>query len=422
MERVAYDEYSLPNITTFMVVNDLGSKEIPMNRTYFCPIVDFDSSAILGFSLSIGRGFNASDILTAFEFFISPTEDEFSSLFRDLDPLPDEGFPTKVFPFAKGRRIFNLCLDNHLSHLAHSVVFDLRHRTGISVTFGPIRSWINRYVVESLFSELQEKLKTLPSSTGSRPSDALVVNPTGMAIKYQVHIDDICALITKLCRRHNAQRRRSLMSLTPNEKISIDWNESSRFCILPKYSPEFMNSPEVAVERVWVTVRGSQSKGRVPYVQIDEVQYTNDILRQNWSLVGKKLRIHIARDYRTVKAFKEDGVYFGVLSVSGVWSLTPHTRATRKEINRLYREGIFHDRTSDPVLHYQKYLAEKITGKLTKKGVPKISSDANKLIRTMNVNGQSSITAEFKKLTESSKKDVLVQPRGRRGFFSENSD
>lgn len=422
LERCAYDEYSLPNISTIEVSLDFESAEIPLSRLYFCPIVDYRSVAILGFSLSIGRGFNASDISKAFEYYISPVDNKDDLLFRDFEKMSGEGFPAEVIPFIKGRRISNLCLDNHLSHLANSVVVDLRKRTGMSVTYGPVRSWINRYVVEGIFSELQEELRVLPSSTGSGPGDPLISNPVGRALKYKVHINSIISLVIKLCRRHNSQRRRVLMALTPNERISIDWQDASRFSILPKYSGDFIMNPEVSTEKIWVTVRGHQSKGRVPYVQLDEAQYTNDILRQSWGLIGKKICVHIGRDYRTVKAFRDNGGSLGVLSVSGVWTLTPHDRQTRKEINRLYREGVFRDRSTDPVRMYQNYLASNIIHKTSKKSSPKILKDAKKLVRTLSTDGVSSISANFNSLAESIKDKKGVKNLGRREFFSAGED
>ncbi|WKL15909.1 hypothetical protein QYQ99_26965 [Comamonas testosteroni] len=422
LERCAYDEYSLPNISTIEVSLDFESAEIPLNRLYFCPIVDYQSVAILGFSLSIGRGFNSSDISKAFEYYISPIDNKDDNLFRNFEKISGEGFPAEVIPFVKGRRICNLCLDNHLSHLANSVVVDLRKRTGISVTYGPVRSWINRYVVEGIFSELQEDLRLLPSSTGSGPSDPLVSNPVGQALKYKVNVNSIISLVIKLCRRHNAQRRRALMALTPNERISIDWQGASRFSIIPKYSGDFIMNPDVSTEKIWVAVRGNQSKGRVPYVQLDEAQYTNDILRQNWSLIGKKICVHVGSDYRTVKAFRENGGLLGVLSVSGVWALTPHDRQTRKEINRLYREGIFRDRSTDPVRMYQNYLASNILHKTSKKSSPKILKDAKKLLRTLSGDGVNNISARFNSLTESVKDQEDVKNLGRREFFSPGED
>lgn len=47
---------------------------MPIARAYFCPMVDFKSEAILGFSLAIGGGFNAKNIGRAFEFALRPPQ------------------------------------------------------------------------------------------------------------------------------------------------------------------------------------------------------------------------------------------------------------------------------------------------------------------------------------------------------------
>jgi hypothetical protein len=40
-ERVAYDEYELPNIATLAIEVDGSEIDMPLNRAYFCPLVDF---------------------------------------------------------------------------------------------------------------------------------------------------------------------------------------------------------------------------------------------------------------------------------------------------------------------------------------------------------------------------------------------
>ena len=410
-ERTAYDEYQCPDIETVTVVVDSEQIELPLSRGWLCLLVDSKTAAVLGTTYSLAGSFRAFNLLQAFEQAIHPPARINHPAFKDLAPLPDEGLPAAAVPAASGRRICSLVVDNHLTHLANPVVNDLRRRTGVPISFGKIRSWIERYVVEGIFGEFQRVLRRLASTTGSGPFDPAVRDPVGKAVRYKVRTADIQALLDQLVARHNARRRHSLMGATPNEAIAADWIESARLQIVPRYPNSFVENPCIAVELEWPTVRGSRENHRTPYVQIDEVEYTNDLLRQSWSMLGQKLCVHIRGDFRTVRAFRMDGAEFGVLYVSGVWATTAHTRETRKEINKLYREGVFKERSEDPVAKYQRYLAETAVEKVRGKPRPKITREAGKLARSLTVPG--SVCQAPRPSSPASAKS-----RGRRAFFT----
>lgn len=415
-ERVAYDEYQLPDIATVSIVTDDEEEaEVPISRAYFCPLVDFASESVLGYSFAIGRSFSSKNIGKAFECAINPPLVQEHPAFSNFAKLDGEGFPTSVIPGVKGRRFGTLCLDNHLSHLSNSVVIDLRNRVGVTITYGAVRSWIERNVVERIFSELQLELSRLPSTTGSGIGDIKVSNPVGQAVKHKIRVKDLLALVHKLVARHNAITRPGLYGLSPNVCIAKSWGATSRLQIVPLYSDDFIQSPQISVEKELVTVRGDRSKGRVPYVQLDEVEYTNDYLRQNWSMIGKKLIVHIVEDFRSVVAYRPEGTEFGRLSVSGGWAVRSHTRETRKQINRLRKDGKMDYRSGDPVGSYIEYLAE-IALKTTKnKKTPKITREANALARVLAETGHSELRADLKKSDEAM--GSIVRAKNRSSFF-----
>jgi hypothetical protein len=198
-------------------------------------------------------------LLQAFESAIHPPPRIVHPAFQDREALPDEGLPAAVLSGAQGLRICSLIVDNHLTHLANSVVKDLRLRSGISISYGKVHSWIERSVVEGIFAEFQRKLKRIPSTTGSGPSDPVVRDPVEKAVRYKIRTADILALLDQLVARHNALRRRSLMMATPNEAIAADWAEKSRLQIVPRYPKSFVDNPCIAIEQEWPTVRGNSN-------------------------------------------------------------------------------------------------------------------------------------------------------------------
>ena len=260
-ERAAYDEYELPDIATLVVEINGEEIDIPLSRAYFCPIVDFSSAAILGFSLPVALRFRAIDLLRAFENSVKPPPVELHEMFADFEELPGEGMPAAVVPEVYGRRIANLAVDNHLTHIANAVVGHLRSRTGTTISFGPVRRWITRWVVEGIFSQLQAKLSRLASTTGSGPTDPAVTDPVGNAVKYRIRLDHLIAIVNKLVARHNATARKSLMMKTPNERLASDCNPDKRLSIVPGYDDTFLAAPGLAVEIESRTVRGQRSKG-----------------------------------------------------------------------------------------------------------------------------------------------------------------
>ncbi|MBU1350553.1 MAG: hypothetical protein KKB95_01525 [Gammaproteobacteria bacterium] len=418
-ERVAYDEYNLPNISIIEITTDDGSFCIPISRGWFCPIVDFDSYAILGYSLSIAENFNSANLTQAFEKSINPPPYVGHEFFDDLPRLSGQGLPSEIAPGVKGRRISILCLDNHLSHFSNSILIGLRKKTGVAITYGKVRSWVERNVVERIFSILQRRLVKLASTTGSGSSDFRVNDPVGNAVKFKINLSQLTALIANIVRRYNATRLSAIFGSTPNEKVAREWSDRARLQIVPKYQEEFVSDSKISIESRWVTVRGDRAVHRTPYIQLDNVPYTNDILRQSWSLIGKKLLVEIGNDYRTVLAFREDGTEFGKLSVSGAWALHPHTREVRREIFQLIRAGAFDARSSDPVLHYQDKLAREAL-KSNKSGrKPKLTSEANKLARAIQADsGENKSDLNYKVTSGVLVNEKPLKSNNRRSFFS----
>jgi putative transposase len=415
-ERVAYDEYELPNIATLVIESDGSEIDIPLSRAYFCPLVDFHSDAVLGYDVSVSLRIQSINLLQAVESSIKPLPPRRVNAFADYPISPGEGLPGFTIPEARGRRISVLVVDNHLTHLANPVVGHLRRQTGMTISYGQVRRWIGRAIVEGLFSELQVQLSRLASTTGSGPRDPAVNDPVGKAVRNRIRLTSLLDLLDILVGRHNAKRLRRLKMRTPNEVIAADCRGSPALAIVPAFEDDFIARPGIAVEIVTRCVRGNRAKSKHPYVQLDEAEYTNDILRQSWHMVNKvTLTLHIRKDMRSVRAFLPDGTEFGQLEVCDHWKNSAHDRETRKEINRLYREGKIAERGHDPVTHYQNSLARDALLK-AKRG--KLSREAGQLARSLAANpGSATDPFRFNVDTVPEPKKPSAKSRGRRSYF-----
>ena len=94
----------------------------------------------------------------------------------------------------------------------------------------------------------------------------------------------------------------------------------------------------------------------------------------------------------------------------------------RKEINKLYREEIFKDRSVDPVAMYQRHLAGIAIQKVRGKRRPKITREASKLARSLSVPGSASDPPDFRYECKTPKAPTQppVKSRGRRAFFTQS--
>lgn len=416
LEIACYDEQMFPFIGTLVIEVNGKEVDVPLRRGYLCLLVDEATTDILGYSITIAERFRALDLLNAYETFIKPWR-PFELSIPGLAYETGAGLPSGVVPQAHGRRISIISVDNHLSHLANAVVSHLRIRTGAIVRFGKVRHWISRYAVEGIFAELQSRgFSRIPSTTGSGPDDPAVDHPVEKAVKLRVRMEQLVELIDVLVANHNALPRLPLMSKTANEALASELDETRRIAVVPKFSEAFMKDPQVAVEIVNVRVRGSRETGRAPYVQLDGAKYSNDLLRQHWSMIGKPLQAHVKGDYRKIRVFRADGAEYGVLEVSGYWAKSFHTRETRKEIIRLHKEGLIHTNKNDPVGVYTDYLAKRAIRNSHLKR-QKITREAGQLANVLS----EMPTPVFRHRIEEQEmgsEEPVMESRKRRAFFN----
>ncbi|MFN4361252.1 MAG: hypothetical protein ACK4F4_11085 [Hylemonella sp.] len=416
LDIACYDEQELPFFGTLTI--DVGEKEIdvPLSRGYLCLLVDTDSLCILGYTVTVDPRIRSLQLLTAYESFLTPWVPKQLSV-PGMKYQEGAGLPSGVVPVCRGQLICVISIDNHLSHLAESVVGHLRARTGAILRFGKVRHWIARQTVEGVFAELQKHSFTrIPSTTGSGPDDPAVNKPTKKAVDLRIRIDQLLEMIDVIVANYNTTPKRSLMSKTPLQSLTTSLDENSRLSILPRVPETFLADPQIAVEIITSTVAGSREKGRRPYIEIDGGKYTNDILSQSWSMIGKKLTVHIRGDFRTVRVFRDDGSEFGTLMVMGHWADSFHTRETRKEINRLHREKIINKWNGDPVKSFQAHLAHESLKKSAKNPY-KISRESSKLATSLHEENPQKIRYNVEPLSSETSETRKPKSRGRRQFF-----
>lgn len=379
---VCYDEQQLPLIGTLVI--EIGDREIhvPMQRCSLCLMVDEFTGAVLAYFISMRRRVSASDVLKVLEHLLTPWKPMALTIPGLRYPV-GAALPAGVVEGVLGARVSMMRVDNDLVHYANSILEYAVDRTGIALQYGELARPITRQPVEHVFAMLQTRfLSRIPSTTGSGPDDPAVDDPVGKAVKLKIKMSDVQQVVDIALAQINNTRQVSLINATPLEELAREFS-GSRGSVIPRWPTGLVDSPKFPNEILEVTVAGNIAEKRQPYVEHIDGIYTNDLLRDAWTMIGKPLTIHIHDDFRTLQAYHPGGAEFGPLWVTGHWAHSYHTKETRREIIHAKGKDDFdYGRDDDPVALYGDHLARIAAEKGLRKS-PKVSVEANKIARMM---------------------------------------
>lgn len=229
-------------------------------------------------------------------------------------------------------------MDNHASHREACFLEDLEARLGCAVNFGPPARWERRAILERRLQEILRQTGRLPSTAGDRPGDPSRASEQ-VVEALEITWEDLAPLISQLVAELNHLPCHGIAPLSPAEFMT-QFLSTPGMHFLPHALPLPLQSNDLLLTE-WheVRVKGSIAKGRNPHVRLDDATYTSPQLSARRELIGKTLRIGVTpQDYRVLKAIvAHTGEALDVLTVTGPWARTPHSREMRKEVNRLYR-------------------------------------------------------------------------------------
>jgi hypothetical protein len=183
----------------------------------------------------------------------------------------------------------------------------------------------------------------------------------------------------------NATPSAGVSYLSPLETLSYFLQDAERAFLVRRLPAAMTDVARTIACKVTATVRGGHKAGRRPYVQLDKVKYSSPVLANAGQLVGKTLIIEIdEEDYRQVRTFLKNGAELGILKAQGKWSLSKHSRRTRKIINNLIaRRILVLSEFDDPVQAYMRYLSTSKKGETTPR--PKQTTELTRVAREAGV-------------------------------------
>lgn len=358
MDIFEVDSHKIDGKFVVAINNAEGLKSyINLKRLNILALVERSSSAVWWYLVVYSAEVSARDVVRLI------TE----SLRAELPPpssnvlgltLPEQGgFPSAKFPALKHALPSVLMADNALSNLACAVSYELRKELGFSLCYGPPGHFEARPNVERTFKSFTEMVfQRMPNTTGSKPSDGN--QGAEIAIKYEIEADLIEELAHYHFWRSNGLPSEGISGLSPNEfirqKLQIfDEHMVTRTPLQDKID----SASNYRVSRK-VKVRCYPTRGVRPYIQLDRVRYSNELLRHSAWLKDTEITILIDEyDMRAVTAYFPDGTLLGTLLAAGKWAETRHGRKTRQAINTLRASRLLIILESDdPVSKYLDYL------------------------------------------------------------------
>lgn len=329
---------------------------VPVSRLWLIALIERESLAVLSYTVVRGE-ITADDVRYVIAEAINKAWQPKLLTIPHLAYRSGAGMPSHSIPELKGALWGTLMVDGALAHLADQIRERVRQRLGFSMNWGPVAHFERRQSVERLFRQIcQEVIARLPSTTGSNPARGRARAGDTAAAKHGINIRDIEQILDVFLANHNAEPNEGLFFLSPLDFLQQRLAQGN---FIPRHLPRVFGEDAPAFPlRKRVTVRGTET--RRPYVQIDRVHYTNEVLANARQLKGEKLIVEIDEDdMRQIKAFLSDGSCLGYLTAETRWNRTKHDRKTRRAINSLLTEKLLYGaHATDLVEAYLNYLSQ----------------------------------------------------------------
>jgi len=361
---VELDSYYFDCKSTVAFMTPEGTKVlVPIERLWLIGMIDRASKAYLAYKVVYRNQVSAADVIDVFRRALSPTHERPLQCVEGLHYPSDGGLPLEVIPECRHALWTVLMLDNALAHLSKKISELARKELGFALNYGPVGFPMRRPNIERSFKELAKDIfGRLPSTTGSNPQNGRAEDAEKAALKYKIEACEIEHVLDVEIAQHNCRPSEGLSFLSPLEFIKEKLLASRGHLILRKMvDVDVQNCNCILQVKETVYVRGGRDDGRLPYVQVDRVRYTNGVLKDASMLIGKPVVVAINEaDMRTIRAFTIDGHPLGVLVACGRWADVLHDRRTRKAINSLLSKKILHLASTDnPVTVLMEHLGRK---------------------------------------------------------------
>lgn len=334
-------------------LNGEGIIRMKISRLWLISLLEVKSTAVIGYSIALGRNYNASDVTRAVQSSLVPWKP------RDLTVStiaykPEECLPNALIPELAYMCYDELWLDNAKSHLSN-IFFTMLERTINAVpVFGPKASPNVRPRIELLFDLLEEAgIHCLDGTTGSNPADKR--KSTKEEDRFLLGLDTLLDLIDLLIVRYNT-------GISPGTTISrneVLKRAVTRQTDIFRHIPENKRATCMKYSIFDEAIIGKERDR--PILRWKNARYDGAGLHLIPGLIGEKVLVMAEEDIRFIEAvLLRDGTSLGVLQVEKRWRGTPHSINTRTIIRRYMTNNSFISQAADIPLAFRKHIEREV--------------------------------------------------------------
>lgn len=363
-DAVEIDAYKIDAFFSIAFETPEGTTtEVTLRRLWLLAAVDRMTTAVLAYSVVYASEVRATDVAALIRKAIVEVWQPKTLMAPALAYPPGSGLPSGVIPEAAHAVWSITMLDGALANLASKIHDTVRKSIGFIVNWGPPGHFEHRPNVERTFGKIARNVfQRLPSTSGTGRGHGRAPDAEAAAARFKIRADEAEQLIDIHFAEHNALPGERNYYNSPLEAMRQFLCGEAPRCMVRTLPPNVVGMPRLALRAELVTVRGSISSGRRPYIQLEHVRYTNPLLADSAWLLGKQIVVYIDdEDMRQVHAFLANGQEYGVLVAHRKWGVTKHNLTTRKAIfSLIYKRILQLNQTEDPVLAYLDWLASKV--------------------------------------------------------------
>lgn len=371
-DAVEIDAYNIESHLSVAFRTPEGTEtDLLLERLWLIAAVERFSTAILAYTVVYRSEVTTDDVLRVIREAATAKWAPKNLTFPGLHYPAGGGLPSGILPGAHGAIWTTTLFDGALAHLSKAVHERARKTLGFVINWGAVGHFERRPNVERSFNQIARDLfKRLPSTTGSHPRNGRATNAEEKAVRHRIRAVDVEQLLDVAIAQHNATPSEGISYLSPLEALRYFLEDQDQRYLVRHLPTREYEAAKTFSCREEVTVRGGPNTGRRPYVQVDRVHYSSPVMANAGHLVGQSLIVEIDEDdMRQIRVFLKNGAELGFLKAQGKWSLTKHSRRTRKAINSLAsRRVITISEFDDPVQVYLRHLSKPTEDA---KGVPK---------------------------------------------------
>lgn len=330
-DRFEYDEHKI-DVDAWMALPlaDGTFRLEHISRIWILAIIDVGSTAIVAWSLVLGRKYQRLDVLELFARTLRPWVPR-DLVVPGMKYSPRAWMPTCDLELGLVAHAIMAALDNDSSHLSHMSLENLADYYLGVLHFGRSGMGEGRPYIEAFFHRIEDEILRYIAG-GFKPgtiSGHRVAVSTLRGDRYPILVEPMEDLIDTYVTAHNVTDRSSRDTRTPKMLIE-DYRGSGA---LMWRCPESLElARRLTVKRMRVKISGSKSKGVPPVVYSDYARYRSPQLAGQWSLIGRDFvaTYEAPDDIRELTLWEEGGRRLLTLHALPPYSAVPHPLSIRQ--------------------------------------------------------------------------------------------